>query len=292
VALNYQISHTTEYSYDESVGFTPQLIRLFPRMDDRIRMTDYELQVFPKGDLYWLRDPYDNAIAKYFTTERSKQLSVTVTAKIEHRQQTAFDFLLDSHAIQFPFGYTDSELATLQAYLSKAEDPLLKDWLTSAEFTPERQTTPYLTQLVQQIYQSLTYRRRDEPGIQTPHETLQRRSGTCRDYAVLLMELCNVLGLASRFVSGYLYASSDDSATQGADALHAWTDVYLPGAGWRGLDPTNGIWCSHSHIPLAVSRQPLETTPIEGSYCADHPVSSRMKTLLKIQNPSCKEAHK
>ena len=240
-----------------------------------------------------MRDPYDNAIAKYFTTEVSKQLSITVTAAIEHRQQSAFDFLLDSHAIHFPFTYTDSEQATLQPYLSQADiHPTVTDWLASAEFAREGDTTFCLTQLIQLIHQSLDYQRRDEPGIQTSQETLQCQSGTCRDYAVLLMDLCNLLGLATRFVSGYLYASSDDPATQGADALHAWTDVYLPGAGWRGLDPTNGIWCSHSHIPLAVSRQPLETTPIDGSYCADHPVSSRMKTLLKIQNPSCKEDYK
>ncbi|MEM6885598.1 MAG: transglutaminase family protein, partial [Verrucomicrobiota bacterium] len=275
--MHYHISHTTEYSYDEPVGFTTQLIRLFPRMDDRLRMSEYELSVFPEGDLYWLRDPYGNAIAKFFTTEKSKQLSVTVTTRIEHRQESAFDFLLDTHAIQFPFKYSESESEILQPYLSSTEpEPVLTEWLNSSAVTLKGDTTICLTSLIQKIHQSIGYQRRDEPGIQTPTETLQTQSGTCRDYAVLLMAVCNDLGLASRFVSGYLHASSDDPTTRGADALHAWTDVYLPGAGWRGLDPTNGIWCSHSHIPLAVSKNPLETTPIEGSYCADHPVSSSM----------------
>ncbi|MEM1158120.1 MAG: transglutaminase family protein [Verrucomicrobiota bacterium] len=289
----YQISHTTEYLYDQPVGFTPQVIRLFPRMDNRIRMMSYTLKVFPEGDLYWLRDPYDNAIAKFFTTTKCRQLSVSVSAKIEHRQESAFDFLLDSHAIQFPFGYTHSEKEVLQPYLSDTEPAqALVAWLNSVEVTRVGDTTTCLTSLVQQIHQSISYQRRDQPGIQTPATTLQARSGSCRDYAVLLMAVCNHLGLATRFVSGYLHASTDDADTRGADALHAWADVYLPGAGWRGLDPTNGIWCSHSHIPLAVSRNPLETTPVEGSYCADHVVSSSMKTRLNIQNPSCKDAHK
>jgi len=291
--VRYQITHTTEYHYNESVGFTPQLIRLFPRMDDRIRITDYQLNVFPDGDLYWLRDPYDNVIAKFFTTHVSKQLSFTVTAKIEHRQQTAFDFLLDSHAIGFPFDYTEREQEILQPYLSNTPDnTVLADWLTSSKIPLEGDTTKYLTALIQYIYHSLHYQRREEPGIQTSEETIKKQSGTCRDYALLLMTTCKQLGLAARFVSGYLYASSDDPSTQGADSLHAWTDVYLPGAGWRGLDPTNGIWCSNSHIPLAVSIHPEETTPIEGSYCADHAVSSQMKTLLNIQKPSCKDDHK
>ncbi len=290
--MKYQIEHTTEYHYDEAVGFTPQLIRLFPRMDDRIRMSEYQLSVFPKGSIYWLRDPYDNAIAKFFSTEKSHQLSVTVKARIEHRQESAFDFLLDSHAIKFPFQYTTAERDVLLPYLaSDPSESSLKSWLDAAHLSLSGDTTNCLTELLTYLHQSLAYQRRDEPGTQSPTETIQMGSGTCRDYAVLFMAVCTHLGLATRFVSGYLYASDEDGETQGADSLHAWADVYLPGAGWRGLDPTNGIWCGNCHIPLAVSKNPEETTPIEGSYCADHQVASKMKTHLKIQNPSCNTQH-
>jgi len=261
-------------------------------MDDRIRMTKYELSIFPEGSIYWLRDPYDNAIAKFFTTNQSKQLSITINADIEHRQDSAFDFLLDSHSLQFPFDYTETERQTLQPYLTpKNQDPLIEQWLKSNDHTAIGDTTEWLTNLLQLVHSSIRYERREESGIQAASETLHSGSGTCRDYAVLFIAICGHFGLASRFVSGYLYASSNNPETRGADALHAWTDVYLPGAGWRGLDPTNGIWCSNCHIPLAVSKNPVETTPIEGSYCAKHPVSSRMKTHLNIQNPSCKDGN-
>lgn len=291
--MHYHIQHTTEYHYDEVIGFTPQLIRLFPRMDDRIRMSEYKLTVFPEGSIYWLRDPYDNAIAKFFSTEQSKQLSVTIEAVIEHRQESAFDFLLDSHAIKFPFEYTEKERDILSPYLSQPmNNTLITSWLNNATaVTLEGDTTTCLTSLLTHIHQSIHYQRRDEPGIQPPEETLRSASGTCRDYAVLFMAVCSHFGLATRFVSGYLYAS-DEGDTLGADSLHAWTDVYLPGAGWRGLDPTNGIWCGNCHIPLAVSKNPDDTTPIEGNYCADHPVSSKMKTHLHIQNPSCIDENK
>jgi transglutaminase-like putative cysteine protease len=291
--MQYTIHHTTEYIYEESVGFTPHLIRLFPRLDDRIRLSEYKLSVFPAGSVYWLKDPYDNAIAKFFSTEKSHQLSVTISARIEHRQESAFDFLLDNHAVKFPFSYNDRERVPLLPFLDPhADTDRIDKWLAPAQLELTGDTPTCLTTLVRHLHTSIRYQRRDEPGTQTATETMESGSGTCRDYAVLFMDVCTRFNLAVRYVSGYLYASADGDEMLGADSLHAWVDVYLPGAGWRGLDPTNGIWCGNCHIPLAVSKIPDETTPIEGNYCADHVVSSQMKSQLNIQNPSCIASNK
>lgn len=283
----YRIEHTTEYQYEEKVGLTPQWIRLFPRLDDRIRLREYRLNIFPQGTLHWVRDPFDNVVAKFFTTEISRQFTVTVQAEIEHRQQSAFDFLLDSAGMEVPPAYSEQEKLCLDHYMEPGTDSGVSQWLESTPASGIRESVPFLSECADEIHGAFEYIRRDEPGTQSAEETLTVQSGTCRDFALFMMMVCRERGIASRFVSGYIHAEPDSENSPSADAIHAWIEVFLPGAGWRGIDPTNGIWCNQNHIPLAVGLVPDETTPIEGTYCADHKVASRMETQLHLQNPAC-----
>jgi len=285
----YKIEHITKYEYEEKVGLTPHWIRLFPRLDDRIRLRDYRLNIFPQGTVHWGRDPFDNVVAKFFTTETSRQFTVSVQAEIEHGQKSAFDFLLDTEGMHVPPDYSERERLCMSHYLvnETEKESAVAAWLEAASLLEVGDSVDFLNRCAMEIHQGFEYRRREEPGVQSADTTLETSSGTCRDFALLMMVACRTRGIASRFVSGYLHAEASSEGGPPADAIHAWTEVFLPGAGWRGIDPTNGVWCNHCHIPLAAGLCAEETTPIEGTYCAGHPVASRMETSLRLQNPAC-----
>lgn len=175
----------------------------------------------------------------------------------------------------------------MRHYLEPDQENAVADWLKTTPAAGVRDTIDFLSRCAMAIHSGFKYKRREEPGVQAPELTLQLRSGTCRDFALLMMIACRTEGIASRFVCGYLHAEASSENGPPADAIHAWTEVFLPGAGWRGIDPTNGTWCNYCHIPLAAGLCPEETTPIEGTYCADYPVPSRMETSLHLQNPAC-----
>tara|TARA_R100000027_G_scaffold67743_2_gene68410 strand:+ start:615 stop:1328 length:714 start_codon:yes stop_codon:yes gene_type:complete len=227
-----------------------------------------------------MRDAYENPTYAFQFIGETSSFSVTNHLEVIKEESNPFNFLLAPHAIDLPLQYTQSERAGLLAYFASGEknDNVLEKAVR--QFAPTaRETVPYLIELIQNLHTGIAYEPRDEPGIFTVDEMLRRGKGSCRDYAALLQKILQFEGFATRFVSGYLLDTGD---MLGAEAMHAWTDVFLPGAGWIGLDPTNGVLTDSSFIPCAVSTLPDETTPVYGRYYSDSPVESALSMNLQI----------
>ncbi|MGE9291319.1 MAG: transglutaminase family protein [Puniceicoccales bacterium] len=272
----YEVYHVTRYDYDSPVSLSLQALRITPRF----RRFQQSLETEPGGTIRFLRDAFENPTYSFEHLGETQVLSLTNRMKIIRSDKSAFDFLLGPTALSRPIEYSASEQQALMPYFEPGarRDPILKE--AAKKFIPdEKETISFLTALNASIHTQLEYEPRDEPGIYTTQEILERGKGSCRDFAALLQKLLQYEGLATRFVSGYLLETGD---LQGAEAMHAWTEVYLPGAGWIGLDPTNGILTDEAFAPCAVAILPDETTPIGGRYFAKKPVRSTLSTELKI----------
>ncbi|MEO0454003.1 MAG: transglutaminase family protein [Verrucomicrobiota bacterium] len=284
--MKLQIEHVTRYEYDQSVTFTPHLLLILPRQDVHIRTLVSDLNVFPHGSLHYGHDHYGNNIARYFSTEESAQLLIQNHLTVESTRSNPYDFLLDPHVTSYPFEYKENEKRALSPFLTCDESAdLFSAWL--GPIPEKRETLEFLTHINQRLHSELGYVRRDEPGVQTVSETLETGSASCRDVAHLFMELARHLGLASRFVSGYLYVSKTDEESAGVNvaehAMHAWTEIYLPGSGWLGFDPTNGCLAGDQHIPVAAAITAADASPIQGTYCSDHQVGCIMHVDVQIK---------
>jgi transglutaminase-like putative cysteine protease len=273
----YEVYHVTRYDYDGPVSLSLQALRITPRY----RRFQQKLETEPGGNLRFLRDAFENPTYAFEHIGKTTVLSLTNRMKVVRSNANPFDFLLGPTALQRPVEYSESEKQALMTYFDPqaCEDPILQN---AAElFIPEeKETVQFLAALNDSIHTKLEYEPRDEPGIYTTEEILERGKGSCRDFAALLQKLLQFEGLATRFVSGYLLETGD---LQGAEAMHAWTEVYLPGAGWIGMDPTNGILTDEAFVPCAVAIIPDETTPIGGRYFATDPVQSTLSTELEIR---------
>jgi transglutaminase-like putative cysteine protease len=207
---------------------------------------------------------------------------------VETLDANPFDFFLKPTALTFPFSYEPAEHIALSPCLTlRADSPspdTLRGWLDQHLPDPPKETVPFLIALNNAVHRALAYTRREEQGIQSATETLARTSGSCRDYAVLLIELCRALGLAARFVSGYLYEPAATGATPSLPpSLHAWAEVYLPGAGWRGLDATRGIFCDDAFVPVAHAAFAENVNPIQGTFYGPATVTSTLTTVLSVE---------
>ncbi|MFC5410755.1 transglutaminase N-terminal domain-containing protein [Larkinella bovis] len=270
VALN----HWTQYTYDRRVFLSPQLIRLRPAAHSRLTLESYTLTVQPENHaIHWQQDAFGNFVARIDFADALQKMTIQVHLIAQFQPVNPFDFLLDPEALGFPFAYDAQLTKDLAAYLELTEPgPLLTQWLRQVNRSG-RGTVDFLIDLNQQLYQDIAYSERLAPGVQSAEETLQRAVGSCRDSAWLLVQLLRHLGLAARFVSGYLVQLADDQSlsqmpsTSPVDslALHAWAEVFIPGAGWIGLDPTSGMLATESHIPLACSTQPSGAAPVSGT---------------------------
>jgi len=285
--MKLHIHHCSTYTYADKVGFSEHKFYLRPREDHHTRIQDFQLSIFPNAEIKWVRDAAENCFGKAYFTGTSKQMVVDLQMTVAQLQENPFDFVLETHALNHPLQYTPGEREYLLPYfLSQGTDsaPLL-DWIKTMLPVPPTETLPLLTQLNQLICQNITYKRREEMGCQNPGETLQLKSGSCRDMASLYMALCRCLGFAARFVSGYLYEPPTSGLTQtnrAAGAMHAWTEIYLPGAGWKGFDPTNGILAGNTFVPVAVALHPEATTPIQGAYVHLGKVESTLTSEVVI----------
>lgn len=274
------IRYEARYTYDKPASFSPHLIRLFPKADRFARVDRLEFLTDGAADVQYRRDMFDNEIAKCFYPEKRDTMIFHLQLDIRLTERNPFQFLLDSHALQVPFDYTKAEAAVLAPYMNGTSVEDLPDALRRPE-TP-RPTVEVLIDLNAWIFENLEYERREEGEAMKPEETLARGKGACRDFSVLLMEVLRSNGLASRLASGFLWEPEDTEDRKAESALHAWVEAYIPGAGWIGLDPTNGVLCDHHRITAAVGLTPEDITPVKGFYYGKEHIPSQMDAGLEI----------
>ncbi len=274
MSIRVAIHHRTRYRYDRRVSLSPQIIRLRPAAHSRTPIVSYSLRVTP-GDhfLNWQQDPHGNYLARLVFPKPVNELLVDVDVVADMVTVNPFDFFLDAEAETIPFAYAPEVAKDLVPYLEigPADERLLR--YVDALRKEGLKTVDYLVELNQRLQKDVKYLIRLEHGVQSPDETLRLGSGSCRDSAWLFVQVLRRLGMAARFVSGYLVQLTPDikpldgpaGPPQDFTDLHAWTEVFLPGAGWVGLDPTSGLFAGEGHIPLACTPEPLSAAPISGA---------------------------
>lgn len=274
MTIRVALNHVTHYIYDRVVGIGPQLVRLRPAPHCRTPINSYSLKVTPSEHyVNWQQDPHANFQARFVFPDKAKELKVEVDLVAEMTVINPFDFFIEEYADDFPFTYDDSLAHELKPFLETLPaGPKLTALLRTIDVSKQT-TVDFLVALNAKIQQVVDYTVRLEPGVQTPEETLTLKRGSCRDSAWLLVQILRHLGLAARFVSGYLIQlTADQKSLDGPSGpekdftdLHAWTEVFLPGAGWVGLDPTSGLFAGEGHIPLACTPEPSTAAPISGA---------------------------
>ena len=266
------IHHKTEYRYDHPVAFGEHRIMLRPRDGHDLRVLSNDLEISPQPmSLRWIHDVFGNSVAIATFDERAEILSFVNTATVEHNPAEAFALTPDDTAYFYPFLYGDEEFPDLGQFITpQYGDPQgeLSAW--ARNFLDAEGPTPtfkILSDMTHGIRKAFVYRKRHEQGTQHPLDTLQTKSGTCRDYALFMIEALRRLGIAARFVSGYLSIPGDRAhGYKGGGSTHAWVQVYLPSAGWIEFDPTNGIVGTRDLVRVAVARDPRQAIPLHGTY--------------------------
>lgn len=266
------IHHKTEYRYAHPVAFGEHRVMLRPLPGHDLRILSNDLRIEPQpSSLRWIHDVFGNSVAIANFEARSDRLTFTSTATVEHEPAEEFALTPDDEAYFYPFIYDDEEFPDLVQFVTpQYGDPNgeLSSW--ARQFLDPggpTQTFAILSGMTHGIRDSFTYRRRHEHGTQHPLDTLQTRSGSCRDYALFMIEALRRLGIAARFVSGYLFVPGDSAhGYVGGGSTHAWVQVYLPSAGWIEFDPTNGILGTRDLIRVAVARDPRQAIPLHGTY--------------------------
>jgi transglutaminase-like putative cysteine protease len=280
MAIRYDITHTTVYRYKTPVTFGLHRVMFRPRDSHDLRVLATDLVVSPEAYVRMIHDPHSNSVALVQPMGEATELRIVCSFTIEHVPTPLDELALDPAAEVLPFAYSLEERLDLEHYLRPHHDDpdgTLIRWAHQFLHTDQpNNTRDVLTRMNAHIGQSLRYAARDEEGTQTPLETLNLGSGSCRDYALLMMEAARRLGIATRFVSGYLYDAALDTgeaepgqAVSGAGSTHAWLHAYLPGAGWIAFDPTNNLMGSAQLIRVGVARDPALAAPISGSWYGD-----------------------
>ncbi|MFT8242457.1 transglutaminase family protein [Roseomonas sp. BN140053] len=276
------LTHRTRYRYARPVSLGPQTVRLRPAPHGRTPILDYALHVDPVPEtLRWLADPLGNPQARLLIPGRISAFEVRVELTADLSPINPFDFVLEPEAAEWPFRYPD----LLQSQLAPFGETEIPDAelgaLVLSLGTGRRDTVALLGAANTLVQNRIAYVTRDEPGIWSPARTLAEGRGSCRDSAWLLVQLLRALGFAARFCSGYLVQLAEGEKPDRAD-LHAWAEVWLPGAGWIGLDPTSGLFTAEGHIPLAAAPEPASAAPIAGRLEATETEFSVSMTLRRV----------
>jgi transglutaminase-like putative cysteine protease len=276
-----RIIHKTEYFYNQPVTFNPHRALMRPREGHDVHIARGAVDIVPKATVRWLRDIYDNAIAIVTFAEPSDTLRIASEVDVDLYHDDPIEWRIAPYAHSFPFQYEPAEHIDLMIYRLPSypyDGTTLLTWLREL-YSPGQviDTFDLLNQLNTHIYRSFKYDSRDAFGVQLPNDTLRLGSGTCRDFAVLMMEAARYWGFGARFVSGYIQMAEGQHG-----ATHAWTEIYIPGAGWRGYDPTNNKLAGSEHIPVAVSRAQETASPLSGSWEGPADAFKRMNVSVQV----------
>lgn len=290
MTIRVAVHHRTTYRFDKPTEVHPHVVRLRPAPHSRTPIQAYSLTVSPRGHFVnWQQDAFGNYLARYVFPEKVSELEFVVDLVADMTVINPFDFFVEEYAERFPFEYPDELRADLEPYLRPVDDSgpgsgpsqRVRDWMAQHHLRREDQAAgeqaprivDYLVQVNQAVKDSVAYTVRMQPGVQTPEQTLDAALGSCRDSGWLLVSALREAGLAARFVSGYLVQlSADEKSLDGPSGpehdftdLHAWAEVYVPGAGWIGLDATSGLFAGEGHIPLSCTPHPTSAAPITGT---------------------------
>jgi len=276
-----RVIHRTEYHYHQPVTFGPHRAMMRPREGHDIHIARGVLTVEPEANVRWLRDIYGNSVAVLTFAGSSNRLSILGEVDVDYVRDSPVECLIDPAARYFPFQYAPEEQIELVQYRLPSypyEGPKLYEWL-QALYCPGRlvETFELLGNLNSHIHRSVNYVQRDDPGVQLPCETLRRGSGSCRDFAVLMMEAARHWGFGARFVTGYVQMGEGQHG-----ATHAWTEIYIPGAGWHGFDPTNNKMVGDEHISVAVAREQERACPVSGVWEGPANAFSGMEVSVQV----------
>jgi transglutaminase-like putative cysteine protease len=265
MAIRISLFHKIKYQYDRKVSLSPHLFRLKPAAHAHALIENYEFTVQPSTHrVHWQQDLYGNSLARVDFFEPAGEMSAEVRLQAILEAHNPFDFLIDDYALNFPFVYPSPIRNDLLSYLEITDaGPALSLFVNEARAL-EGDIVSFLVKLNNMVFNRIGYIQRTEEGIRSCEQTLEFGTGACRDSAWVLIQVLRHLGLASRYVSGYLVQFIDDPVSGKAD-LHAWTEVYIPGAGWIGLDTTSGLFAGEGHIPLASAPRPADAATITGT---------------------------
>jgi transglutaminase-like putative cysteine protease len=264
------VRHVTVYRYSEPVQFGEHRMMFRPRESHDLRLLDSNLEITPRpARLRWLHDAFDNSVAVATFNGPATELRFDSSVALEHFENTLPEYPIEDYAKRYPFRYSDEDLPSLaRALVNQHPSDTLTHWACQfLDPSGSTETMTILRSMTRGIRQDFDYRRRTEKGVQNPRETIETRSGSCRDFAVLMIEAARALGLAARFVSGYIFAPHDDATpTNGSGSTHAWMQAYLPGAGWIDFDPTNSIVGNRNLIRVALAWDQTQALPLCGTY--------------------------
>jgi transglutaminase-like putative cysteine protease len=276
-----RIIHDTTYHYREPVRFGPHRVMMRPREGHDVRIVGARVAIEPTATIRWLRDVEGNSVAILSFADAAPRLAIHAEADVDLSDDNPIECLIEPNARSYPFQYSPDEQVELVPYRLPSypfDGPALHHWLRDL-YRPGQliDTFELLHRLNTHIYQALRYGARDTHGVQLPHETLARGGGSCRDYAVLMMEAARCWGFGARFVTGYIQMAHGQHG-----ATHAWTEIYLPGAGWRGFDPTNNKLVGSEHISVAVAREQEKAMPLSGSWEGPAGAFERLEVSVQV----------
>jgi transglutaminase-like putative cysteine protease len=278
------VYHSTVYRYREPVGLGEHRMMFRPRASHDLRLIRTNLVITPQpAQLRWLHDPFDNSVAVATFEGTTSELRFESTVTLEHFADSMPEYPLEAYARTYPFRYSDEDFSNLERALAHHyPDQSVSTWaLQFLDPSDSTDTMKILRAMTCGIREKFVYTRRIEKGVQTPEETLRIRRGSCRDFAVLMMEATRSLGVAARFVSGYIFVPNS-SGLAGAGATHAWVQAYLPGAGWIDFDPTNSIIGNRNLIRVAVAWTPEQVLPLWGTYAGSPKAFLGMDVTVKV----------